>query len=64
MQTLTIRILDRWSIRWVPARNLLPGLSPTTTIAAAAFELRNLSGLAALSPLITAIASCSVCSCH
>ena len=62
MQTLSIRVLDRWSIRWAPARNLLPGLSLTTTIGAAAFELLNLSGLAVLSPLIAAIASCSVCS--
>jgi uncharacterized integral membrane protein (TIGR00698 family) len=55
MQTLTTGVLDRSSVRWVPARNLLPGLLLTMTIAAAAFELRNLSGIAALSPLIVAI---------
>jgi uncharacterized integral membrane protein (TIGR00698 family) len=55
MQTLTIGVPDRLSRRWASGRRLLPGLFLTLTIAAAAFELRNLSGIAALSPLIIAI---------
>jgi hypothetical protein len=55
MQTLTIWVPDRSSRRWASGRSLLPGLLLTFTIAAAAFELRNLSGIAALSPLIIAI---------
>jgi hypothetical protein len=64
MQTLTIGVLDRSNTRMVSACNLLPGLFLTTTIAAAAYEVRNLPGVAALGPLIVAIASCSVCSRH
>jgi hypothetical protein len=48
----------------VSVYNLIPGFFLTTTIAAAAYEVRNLPGVAALSPLIVAIASCSVCSRH
>jgi uncharacterized integral membrane protein (TIGR00698 family) len=55
MQTLTSTALDRSSARWLSGRSLLPGLLLTTTIATAAFGLRNLSGIAALSPLIIAI---------
>ena len=55
MHTLTAGALDRSSAPWVTGRRLLPGLLLTVTIATAAFELRNLSGVAAMSPLIIAI---------
>jgi uncharacterized membrane protein YadS len=56
MQILTSSALDPSSPRWLSGRSLLPGLFLTTTITTAAFGLRNLSGIAALSPLIIAIA--------
>jgi uncharacterized integral membrane protein (TIGR00698 family) len=40
---------------WNSTYRLVPGLFLTSTIASAAFELRNLAGIAALSPLIIAI---------
>jgi uncharacterized integral membrane protein (TIGR00698 family) len=55
MQTLTSVVPVAWSTHWLSGRGLIPGLFLTTTIAAAAFGLRNLSGIAALSPLIIAI---------
>ena len=55
MQTLTSSELDPSSTRTLSGHSLVPGLLLTGTIAAAAFELRNLSGIAALSPLIIAI---------
>jgi uncharacterized integral membrane protein (TIGR00698 family) len=55
MQSLTLAA-DRRSARgWAPGQRLLPGLLLTFAIAAVAFELRNLSGITALSPLIIAI---------
>ena len=64
MQILTIGVLDRANTRMVSVYNLLPGFFLTTTIAKAAYEVHNLPGVATLSPLIVAIASCSVCSRH
>jgi uncharacterized integral membrane protein (TIGR00698 family) len=55
MQTLTLSVLAPLSMRQLSGRHLVPGLTLTTTIAAAAFELRTLSGITALSPLIIAI---------
>jgi uncharacterized integral membrane protein (TIGR00698 family) len=55
MQTMTLSVLDRSSTFRTFGRSLLPGLFLTFTIAGAAFELRNLTGIAALSPLIIAI---------
>jgi uncharacterized integral membrane protein (TIGR00698 family) len=55
MQTLTSSALDPSSARSLPGHSLVPGILLTGTIAAAAFELRNFSGIAALSPLIIAI---------
>jgi uncharacterized integral membrane protein (TIGR00698 family) len=55
MQTLTLSSLAPSSIRQLSGRHLMPGLFLTATIAAAAFELRTLSGITALSPLIIAI---------
>jgi uncharacterized integral membrane protein (TIGR00698 family) len=51
MQTSTLVV----SRRWRAEQSLLPGLCLTFTIAAVAFELRALSGIAALSPLIIAV---------
>jgi uncharacterized integral membrane protein (TIGR00698 family) len=55
MQGLTLTADNRSVKRWAPAQRLLPGLVLTFTIAAVAFELRNLSGITVLSPLIIAI---------
>lgn len=55
MQSLTLTADHRSAGRWVPGQRLLPGLLLTFAIAAVAFELRNLSGITALSPLIVAI---------
>jgi uncharacterized integral membrane protein (TIGR00698 family) len=55
MQSLTVSVPEQSSTRSLPGWTLLPGLFLTFTIAAAAFELRNLSGITALSPLIIAI---------
>jgi uncharacterized integral membrane protein (TIGR00698 family) len=55
MQTLASSVLAPSSTRWLSGRRLVPGLFLTATIAAAAFGLRNLSGITALSPLIVAI---------
>ena len=55
MHTLTSSALDPSSARKLTGHSLVPGLLLTGTIAAAAFEFRNLSGIAALSPLIIAI---------
>ena len=54
MQTLILSALAP-STRWLPGRVLVPGMFLTAAIAAAAFELRQLSGITALSPLIIAI---------
>ena len=48
-------VSDRAGRRRTSWQGLLPGLLLTFTIAAAAFELRNLSGVTVLSPLIIAI---------
>jgi uncharacterized integral membrane protein (TIGR00698 family) len=48
-------VLAPSSTRWLSGRSSVPGLFLTATIAAAAFGLRNLSGITALSPLIVAI---------
>jgi uncharacterized integral membrane protein (TIGR00698 family) len=48
-------VANRWGWRRAPTSNLLPGLFLTSTIAAAAFEIRNLSGITVFSPLIIAI---------
>jgi len=55
MQPSTLGALHRSSARWLTGRRLLPGLFLTFAIATAAFELRNLTGIAAVSPLIIAI---------
>jgi len=55
MQTMTLSVPDRSSTLRTSGRGLLPGLFLTFTIAGAAFGLRNLTGIAALSPLIIAI---------
>jgi uncharacterized membrane protein YadS len=55
MQTLTSSALDPSSARSLPGHSLVPGILLTGTIAAGAFELRNFSGIATLSPLIIAI---------
>lgn len=55
MQSLTLAADNRSARRWAPGQRLLPGLLLTFTIAAVAFELRNLSGITVLSPLIIAI---------
>jgi uncharacterized integral membrane protein (TIGR00698 family) len=55
MQTLTLTFSRRLGWQRASGNHLLPGLFLTFTIAAAAFELRNLSGVTALSPLIIAI---------
>jgi uncharacterized integral membrane protein (TIGR00698 family) len=55
MQTSTVGVFESSFTRWLSGRNLLPGLLLTATIAAAAFELRNLSGITVFSPLIIAI---------
>ncbi|MBV8525583.1 MAG: YeiH family putative sulfate export transporter [Acetobacteraceae bacterium] len=55
MQSLTLTLSRRSGWQRASGNHLLPGLFLTFTIAAAAFELRNLSGITALSPLIIAI---------
>ena len=55
MHALTSSALAPSSAHWLYGRTLLPGLALTFTIAAAAFGFRDLSGIAALSPLIIAI---------
>jgi uncharacterized integral membrane protein (TIGR00698 family) len=55
VQSPTSTVPDRAGGRGASRRGLLPGLFLTFTIAAAAFELRNLSGIGVLSPLIIAI---------
>jgi len=55
MQTFASSVLAPSSTRWLSGRSSVPGLFLTATIAAAAFGLRNLSGITALSPLIVAI---------
>jgi uncharacterized integral membrane protein (TIGR00698 family) len=55
MQSLTSAADNRASSTPASGYSLLPGLFLTSTIAAAAFELRNLSGIMALSPLVIAI---------
>jgi uncharacterized integral membrane protein (TIGR00698 family) len=55
MQTLSLGVRTPSAIRQLPGRDLAPGLLLTATIATTAFELRNLSGITALSPLIIAI---------
>jgi uncharacterized integral membrane protein (TIGR00698 family) len=52
---LTLLVSRRSGWQRASGNNLLPGLFLTFTIAAAAFGLRNLSGITALSPLIIAI---------
>ena len=55
MQSLTLTFSRRSGRQRALWNHLLPGLFLTFTIAAAAFELRNLLGITALSPLIIAI---------
>ena len=55
MQGLTLAADNRSSRRPAPGLRLLPGLLLAFALAAAAFELRNLLGITALSPLIIAI---------
>jgi len=55
MQSLTSAVSNRSGRRWASRHSLLPGLFLTFTIGAAAFELRNLSRIPVLSPLIIAI---------
>jgi uncharacterized integral membrane protein (TIGR00698 family) len=55
MQSLTLTFSRRSGWQRASRDHLLPGLFLTFTIAAFAFELRSLSGIAALSPLIIAI---------
>ena len=55
MQTFASSVLAPSSTRWLSGRSSVPGLFLTATIAAAAFGLRNLSGITPLSPLIVAI---------
>ena len=55
MQTFASSVLAPSNTRWLSGRSSVPGLFLTATIAAAAFGLRNLSGITALSPLIVAI---------
>jgi uncharacterized integral membrane protein (TIGR00698 family) len=55
MENLILSVANRWVWGRAATSKLLPGLFLTFTIAAAAFEIRNLSGIAGLSPLIIAI---------
>jgi len=55
MQSLTLAVSNRAGRPWASWRGLLSGLFLTFTIAVVAFELRNLSGITMLSPLIIAI---------
>lgn len=55
MHTMTLSVLGHSSTRWPSGSSLIPGLFLTATIATAAFELRSLSGITALSPLIISI---------
>jgi uncharacterized integral membrane protein (TIGR00698 family) len=55
MQGLTLATGNHSARHWASGQGLVPGLVLTFTLAAAAFELRNLLGIAALSPLIIAI---------
>src|SRR5215469_1693613 len=55
MQSLTLAADNRSARHWALRPHLLPGLLLTFTIAAAAFALRSLLGITALSPLIIAI---------
>jgi len=57
MQSLTLIFSRRSGWQRASGHNLLPGLFLIFTIAAFAFELRNLSGITALSPLIISIFS-------
>jgi uncharacterized integral membrane protein (TIGR00698 family) len=52
---LTLAVSNRAGGRRASWPGLLPGLFLTSTIATAAFELRNLSGITVLSPLIIAV---------
>jgi uncharacterized integral membrane protein (TIGR00698 family) len=56
MQSLTSVVVNRSETSGASGQSRVPGLILTFAIAAAAFELRNLSGITALSPLIVAIA--------
>jgi uncharacterized integral membrane protein (TIGR00698 family) len=55
VQSLPLAVSSRAFRHWASWQSLVPGLLLTFTIAAAAFALRNLSGITALSPLIVAI---------
>jgi uncharacterized integral membrane protein (TIGR00698 family) len=55
MQSLTLAADNRSARPWSAGQRLLPGLFLTITLAAVGFELRNLVGITALSPLIMAI---------
>ena len=55
MQSLTLAADNRSVRYWASGQRLLPGLLFAFTLAAVAFELRNLLGVTALSPLIVAI---------
>jgi uncharacterized integral membrane protein (TIGR00698 family) len=55
VQSLILAVANRWGWRRAATSNPLPGLFLTFTIAAAALEIRNLSRITMLSPLIIAI---------
>jgi uncharacterized integral membrane protein (TIGR00698 family) len=55
MQSLTLAADTHSARHWAPGQRLLPGLLLTFILASVAFTLRNLLGIAALSPLIIAI---------
>ena len=55
MHTMTLSVLGHSSMHWRSGSSLVPGLFLSITIATAAFVLRSLSGITALSPLIIAI---------
>ena len=55
MQTMMLGVRRPSSASFELGRSLLPGLALTSTLAAGAFALRSVSGIAALSPLIIAI---------
>jgi len=55
MHTMTLSVLGHSNTRLLSGSSLVPGLLLTVTIATAAFVLRNLSGITALSRLIISI---------
>ena len=55
MQTMMLGVRQPSGASFEFGRSLLPGLALTSTLAAGAFALRNVLGIAALSPLIIAM---------